>query len=110
MEKISFFQFLVKSEANRGKVFFTGLSVCTYVFRVSLQFDCNYSVFRVFSSSMCHCVYWISLGSDSLLSNTCSPASSTSRSSSLPEMAGDGEGVHAHAHRFRGDGTKLLPV
>lgn len=52
-----------------------------------------------------------SLGNDSLLSNACPPASSSSCSSSpVPKVAGDGEGVHTHAHGFRGDGTKLLPV
>lgn len=63
-----------------------------------------------------NCVFYnrgavvLSLGNDRLLSNTCSPASSSSCGSSLPKMAGNGEGVHTHAHGFRGDGTELLPV
>lgn len=53
-----------------------------------------------------------SLGDHRLLGEACPPAgpSRGSRRAALPQVAGDGEGVHTHAHGFGWDAAKLLPV
>lgn len=95
--------FVVKFQVKRSKY---------ECFSVLLLLEFDKSLFW----TACHCpvtcgVLCASLGHNCLLSNACSPASSSCSScSALPKMAGDGECIHTHAHGFRGYAAKLLPV